>query len=135
VIVGACVSFTVIVNEQLIEFPDASLTEQFTVVVPFGKVAPEAGRHEGLPSPEQLSLAAGAGYVTTAEHWPVVVAAVIFAGQVSLGNSVSLITTVKLHSGPAFVVQFTVVVPRGNVEPAGGVQVTDTHAPVVVGAG
>ena len=53
-------SLTVTVNEQLDEFPDESLTLQVTVVVPFGNVAPDAGAHEGDPTPGQLSLATGA---------------------------------------------------------------------------
>ena len=57
VIVGACVSFTVTENEQLAELPAASVTVQFTVVVPLGKVAPEAGVHTGVPRPGQLSVA------------------------------------------------------------------------------
>ena len=72
VIDGACVSFTVTVNEQLAGLPAASLTVQFTVVVPFGKVAPDAGLQTGVPTPVQLSLAVGVK-VTTAEHCPVVV--------------------------------------------------------------
>jgi hypothetical protein len=60
-IVGGCVSFTVTVNEQLDEFPDASSTLQVTVVVPFGKVDPDAGLHVGAPTPGQLSLTVGAG--------------------------------------------------------------------------
>jgi hypothetical protein len=72
VIDGACVSFTVTVNEQLAELLEASITEQLTVVVPFGKVAPDAGLQTGVPMPGQLSLAVGVK-VTTAEHCPVVV--------------------------------------------------------------
>ena len=68
VIIGACVSSTVTVNEQLDGFAVASVTEQLTVVVPFGKVEPEAGVQLGAPTPEQLSLTVGAEYVTTAEH-------------------------------------------------------------------
>ena len=59
-IVGGCVSLTVTVNEQFDEFPDESLTLQVTVVAPFGNVAPDAGAHEGAPTPGQLSLTAGA---------------------------------------------------------------------------
>ena len=58
--VGACVSLTVMVNEQLAELPDASVTEQFTVVTPFGKAEPEAGEQTGDPTPGQLSLTVGA---------------------------------------------------------------------------
>ena len=61
VIIGGCVSLTVTVNEQPAVLPAASATEQVTVVVPLGKVAPEAGEHTGTPTPGQLSLTAGAG--------------------------------------------------------------------------
>ena len=57
VTVGACVSLTVTVNEQLLELPDASLTLQVTVVVPGVKNEPEAGEQDGVPTPGQLSVA------------------------------------------------------------------------------
>jgi hypothetical protein len=56
VIVGACVSFTVTVNEQVAVLPLASVAVTVTVVVPTGNVLPEAG----LPlvvTPGQLSEA------------------------------------------------------------------------------
>ena len=59
VIVGACVSVIVTVNEQLFELPAESLTVQVTVVVPFAKVEPDAGVQLGDPTPEQLSAVAG----------------------------------------------------------------------------
>jgi len=62
------VSLTVTVNEQLAGLPDESLTVQFTVVVPFANVEPDAGVQTGVPTPEQLSVAVAFGYVTTAEH-------------------------------------------------------------------
>lgn len=61
VTVGACVSLIFTVNEQLAELPCASVTEQFTVVVPFGKVEPEGGIQVAAPTPGQLSLTVGAG--------------------------------------------------------------------------
>ena len=70
VIDGGSVSLTVTVNEQLLELLDASLTVQLTVVVPTGKDEPDAGLHEGVPTPGQLSLAVAFEYVTTAEHCP-----------------------------------------------------------------
>ena len=57
VIVGFCVSLTVTVNEQLLELFAASMTEQLTVVVPLGKVDPEAGVQFGVKLPSQLSVA------------------------------------------------------------------------------
>ena len=60
VIVGAWVSLTVIVNIQLAVFRAASLTLQLTVVVPTGKKDPDAGEHNGAPTPGQLSETVGA---------------------------------------------------------------------------
>ena len=48
---------TVNVHEPLL--PLASLTLHVTVVVPFGKVEPDAGEQVGAPTPEQLSLVEG----------------------------------------------------------------------------
>ena len=61
VIVGGCVSFTVIVNEQALVLLEASLTEQVTVVVPFGNAEPDGGEQIGAPTPGQLSLTVGVG--------------------------------------------------------------------------
>ena len=55
--VGACVSLTITVKEQLAELLDASLTVQLTVVVPLLKVEPDAGVQTGVPTPGQLSVA------------------------------------------------------------------------------
>jgi hypothetical protein len=60
------VSFTVTVKLHIDMLFTASLTVHVTVVVPFGKVLPEAGVQVGAPTPGQLSLTVGAGYVTTA---------------------------------------------------------------------
>ena len=57
VIAGACVSLTVTVNVHEALLPLASLTVQVTVVVPFGKVEPDAGTQDAAPTPEQLSVA------------------------------------------------------------------------------
>jgi hypothetical protein len=45
------------VNVQLALLLLASVTEQVTVVTPFWKVDPEAGKHTGVPTPVQLSVA------------------------------------------------------------------------------
>ena len=50
-------SFTVTVNVQLAGLFEASLTVQLTVVTPFWKVDPLAGKHTGVPTPGQLSVA------------------------------------------------------------------------------
>lgn len=59
----------------------------------------------------------------------------MFAGQISVGASLSLTVTVKLHDGPAVVVQVTVVVPTLKDDPEAGVQVTVPQPAAVVGAG
>jgi hypothetical protein len=51
---------TVTVNEQLAVRADASVAVQLTVVVPSGKVEPEAGV-QLVVTPGQLSVAVGAG--------------------------------------------------------------------------
>jgi hypothetical protein len=61
VITGGWVSTTVTVNVQLDMLFAASLTEHVTVVAPSWKVEPEAGLHEGAPTPAQLSLTVGFG--------------------------------------------------------------------------
>jgi hypothetical protein len=60
-IVGGCVSLTVTVKAHEAGLPDASLTVQVTVVVPFWKVEPDAGVQTGVPTPEQLSVAVALG--------------------------------------------------------------------------
>jgi len=77
---------TVTVNVQLEELPDPSVTLHVTVVVPFGNVEPDDGEHVGVPTPEQLSLTTGAGKLTAALHWPVVLPVTMFAGHVMVGG-------------------------------------------------
>jgi hypothetical protein len=60
---------------------------------------------------------------------------VTFAGQTSVGACVSLTVIVKVQTGPAVVVQVTVVVPLGKNDPDAGEQVTVPQALVVVEAG
>ena len=57
VIDGACVSLTVTVNMQVVVICAASVAVQETEVVPFGKVAPDAG--EQMTDAPQLSDAVG----------------------------------------------------------------------------
>ena len=58
VTVGACVSCTVTVNVQVPVFAAASVAVHVTVVVPTGKVDPDAGAHT-TAAPGQLSDAVG----------------------------------------------------------------------------
>ena len=50
---------TVTVNMQADVFPDKSVTEHVTAVVPFGNAEPEIGLQTGAPIPGQLSPATG----------------------------------------------------------------------------
>ena len=59
VMAGGCVSLTVTVNMQPEMFPDKSVTEQVTVVVPCGNVEPEGGLQTGALIPGQLSPTKG----------------------------------------------------------------------------
>ena len=59
-------STTVTVKEQLAVLPEASVAVPVTVVVPFGKVEPEAGLATTV-TPGQLSAAVTLK-LTTAEH-------------------------------------------------------------------
>jgi hypothetical protein len=129
VIDGAWLSTTITVNEQEDMLLEASLAVQVTVVVPTGKLEPDAGLQLGVPTPGQLSVAVGALYVTTAEHWPIGALVLTLAGQVIDGACVSLTVTVneQLAELPAasITLQLTVVVPFGNVEPEAGLHVTE----------
>src|ERR1051325_4549489 len=82
--VGFSVSWTSTVKLQLPVLPEASVAEQFTVVVPEGNVEPDGGTQVAVRVPEQLSVAEAEKF-TTAEH-PCVT---MFAGQVTTGFVVS----------------------------------------------
>jgi hypothetical protein len=56
---GGWLSLTVTVNEPVPVLLLVSVAEQVTVVTPFWKVVPFAGVQVTLPTPAQLSLAAG----------------------------------------------------------------------------
>lgn len=97
------------------------------VVVPTGYTAVSASpslRDPTSVTPGQLSAAVGTPGFTLAEHWPVALDTVIFAGQVITGACVSLTVIEKLHVEwllPASVaVQVTTVVPTGKTEPEPG---------------
>jgi len=117
-------------------FPAASATEQLTVVVPFGKLEPEAGVQTGVPTPGQLSATVGAAKDTVAAQVPAATLVVMFAGGVMVGNCVSFTVTVNVaNPPPEALVQDTVVTPFGKTLPEAGVQVTAPQVPPVVGAG
>ena len=106
---------TVTVKLHVAVWPAASVTVEFTVVVPITKDVPEAGV-EATVKPGQLSLAFTVK-LTTVEHWPGAVPATMFAGHEMAGFCVSLTVTVKLHVAvpPLFwAVHWTVVLPTGK---------------------
>src|SRR5438045_1309868 len=110
---GGCMSRTVTCRLQLAVFPEASTAVQVTVVVPTGKRVPAAGLQDGAPTPGQLSLTAGAGYVTTASQRPCSASRVMLAGQIIDGGWVSFTVTLKLVVAPLWLVQVTTVLPTG----------------------
>jgi hypothetical protein len=58
---------TVTVKVQVEVLPSESFAVVVTVVVPAGKVEPDAGTEVTVTGPGQLGTAVGAGYVTIAE--------------------------------------------------------------------
>jgi uncharacterized protein YwlG (UPF0340 family) len=99
VIDGAVVSTTSTVNvhgrEVLLLSSEAV---QLTVVMPMGKVLPEAGVHMTVGVVSHVSVAVGAVYITVAPAGLVHSTPVMLAGQApSVGGVVSTTCTVKLH--------------------------------------
>ena len=80
--------FTVTVKEQFAVFPDVSVARHATAVLPLGKVEPDGGVHETLPTP-QLSVALGSGKLTTAVQLGLEAVAVMLLGQVMTGTCLS----------------------------------------------
>src|SRR5581483_25232 len=71
--------------------PDWSVAVQVTSVVPTLKLDPDGRSQVTVTGPPRLSLAVGAGYVTTAELCPAAPFTVTFAGQVIVGGVVSVV--------------------------------------------
>ena len=117
---GACVSFTVTVKLLVAVLPDASVAVYTTVVVPTGKIAPDAcvDVNVGLG---QLSVVVAAVQLTTAEQLFASVPLVMFDGVFTItGASVSFTVTVKLHVAVPQIlvaVTVTVVTPLLNIDP------------------
>jgi hypothetical protein len=110
-----------------VELPLESVALQVTFVVPIGNVEPEAGLHvrDGAGSTVSLALVEK---VTTAPPGSLV-STEMSPGTVSVGGVVSRTLIVKepgdVLPAQSVAVQLTVVVPRGNVDPDGGVQPTE----------
>ena len=124
-IAGGVASTTLTVKLAVAVLPALSVAVQVTVVVPMGKVLPEAGAQAEVSAPLIKSVAEAVN-VTAAPFGPVA-SAVILPGTVMVGGVVSRTMTVKLPLAvfPAlsFAVQPTIVMPRGKVLPEAGVQV------------
>lgn len=95
-----------------------------TVVVPSGKVEPEAGVQVAARGPSTVSLA-DAEKLATAPEGPVA-STVMLAGTVTVGGVVSTTDTLKLAllvlPAASLAEQLTVVVPSGKIEPEAGEQ-------------
>jgi hypothetical protein len=127
-ITGGVVSLTVTLNDALELLLAASVAVQSTVVGPYEKVEPEAGKQVTGTVPSTLSVAVGFVNVTTAPAGDVPLA-VRFAGTLLItGGDVSLTVTVndavEVLPLVSFAVQVTLVAPSGNVKPEAGAQLT-----------
>lgn len=138
VICGAVVSLTVTVNVHVDVFCAWSVAVHVTVVVPCGKVEPDAGTHATVAA-EHASVAVGVVYVATALQILPRADTVTFGGHVICGPVTSLTVTENVHELLLFdwsvAVHVTVVVPTGKLEPGEGEQTTVgvPHGSVAVG--
>jgi len=112
---GASLSTTVTVNVQVavLSTVAVSVAVHVTVVVPFGKVVPDAGTQLTV-APGQLSATVGVVKLTVARHSPGVLLTVWFAGQPlgKVGAWLSTTVTVNVQGGVATDgVHVTVVTP------------------------
>src|SRR5439155_8240569 len=116
---GDWLSLTVTVKLQLELLPDVSVAVHTTLVVPLGKLDPDAGTHTIEP-PRQLSVKL-AKKLTLLEHRPGAVLTLMLLGQLGTGRSVSLTVTVKLQlellPDASVAVHTTGVVPVGKLDP------------------
>src|SRR5258708_1072791 len=95
---GGVMSLTVTVKLQLLELPAASVAVANTVVVPTGKLEPDALLVTTVGT-EQLSLAP-TEKVTGAAHVPEIAFTTMLVGQAILGGVLSM--TVIVCNAPAF---------------------------------
>ena len=86
VILQTGLGLTVTVKVHVEELPHASVAVEVTVVIPRGKVLPEAGEETTVNVPEQISVAATVK-LTTLLHSPLE----ILAGQVMAGGVTSTV--------------------------------------------
>ena len=125
-ITGAVVSCTVTLKDALLRLPAVSVAVQSTVVVPSGKVLPEAGVQLGVTLASTLSVAVALKLATA--PLASIAAIVILLGTSNTGAVLSCTVTVKPVFAPlpatSVAVQATVVVPSANRLPDTGAQFT-----------
>src|SRR5712692_855790 len=121
---GGVVSWTTTVAEAVPVLPAASMAEQVMVVLPSGKVLPEAGAHVGVSEPDTASVAVAA-YAIAAPLGPVASTG-LMAGTVTTGAVVSWTTTVAMAEptlpAVSVAVQVMAVLPSAKVLPEEGEQ-------------
>jgi len=121
---GGVVSWTTTVAEAVPVLPAASVAEQVMVVLPSGKVLPEAGAHVGVSEPDTASVAVAA-YAIAAPLGPVASTG-LMAGTVTTGAVVSWTTTVAMAEptlpAVSVAVQVMAVLPSAKVLPEEGEQ-------------
>ena len=121
VITGAVVSITVTLKVHVAVLPDESVATLVTVVVPTGKVLPDAGVDTTVA--EQLSVAITLK-LTTAPQILEAEKTLVSAGQIITGGVVSITVTVNEQVDVLFelsvAVNVTKVVPTGNEDPDEG---------------
>jgi hypothetical protein len=121
VMVGASVSFTVTINEQVAVLPEPSVTKKAFEVTPLGKLLPLASPAVWFSvAPAQLSLKF-TEYVTIAAHWPGSLLTTTLAGQLIVGASVSFTVTVNEQVAvlpePSVTTKAFAVTPLGKLLP------------------
>jgi hypothetical protein len=96
---GTWLSVTVTVKVHVLVFPLASVAVNVLVVIPIGNDEPDGNPVVCVNViPEQLSFAAGATQVTTAEQVPGVLLTETLTGhEVNTGNWLSITVTVNEH--------------------------------------
>jgi hypothetical protein len=131
---GACVSLTVTVCVAVDTFPLLSVTVQFTVVVPNGKIA---GALLVTVATPQLSAVVGVPSTTVVAAQFAFAETTIFAGATIVGFVLSITLTVcvavAVLPAPSVTVHVTVVVPNGKV--AGALLLTDATVQLSAVAG
>jgi hypothetical protein len=132
---GNSLSVTVTLKVHVTLFPLASAAVNVTTVVPIGNAEP-LGNPDVWDTivPGQLSVAAGAAQLTTAEQFPASLITFMLPGQeVNTGFSLSVTVTVNEHKlvfpAASLAVNTMLFTPIGNAEPLANPVVCTTETP------